>query len=165
MAERPKLSEQERADLVAFLDHELSGAAARRIETRLSLDPVMRSEANALKQSWDLLDLLPRAEPSPLFTSRTLEKVSAAKQRPAAIPANKNWKPWIVGVGWAAALFLATWVGFSAFKRVPPREPTEVELVLDIRVIENRRLYELVDDVDFLHELDHPDLFGDETSS
>jgi hypothetical protein len=32
-----------------------------------------------------------------------------------------------------------------------------------LRVIENKRLYEEGEDMDFLHELDRPDLFGDET--
>ena len=42
-------------------------------------------------------------------------------------------------------------------------EPGEKELVRDLRLIENKRFYDLVDDIDFLRQLDQPDLFGEET--
>jgi len=37
------------------------------------------------------------------------------------------------------------------------------QLVRDLRVIENHRLYEHVDDIQFLRELDDPDLFGEDS--
>lgn len=165
MPDRPPMTEKDRMDLVAFLDGELRGSAAHRIETRLSLDPQVRAEADALKKTWDLLDVLPRAEPSPLFTSRTIEKLTVAKTKPTVPgvpPRPLPWKPWALGVGWAAALFVATYVGFAGFGRATPRGPTDMELVRDLRLLENKRLYEVIDDLDFLHELDHPELFGDD---
>ena len=115
-----------------------------------------------MKKAWDLLDVLPRAEPSPEFTSRTLTRLTAAQKQPAGVIRSHHWKAWAVGLGWVASLFLATYIGFSGFSRVAPREPTEMELVKELRLIENKRLYELIDDLEFLHELDHPDLFGEE---
>ena len=47
-------------------------------------------------------------------------------------------------------------------RRVTRHEPGEAELTRDLRVIENKRYYDLVDDLDFLRQLDHPDLFGEE---
>jgi hypothetical protein len=35
-------------------------------------------------------------------------------------------------------------------------------LLRDLRLIENKRLYDLVDDANFLRLLDEPDLFGDD---
>ena len=70
------LNEQEKADLVAFLDGELNGEAAHALEAKLSLDPAARAEAESLKRTWGLLDYLPKPEPSPNFTHRTLEKMA-----------------------------------------------------------------------------------------
>jgi hypothetical protein len=36
-------------------------------------------------------------------------------------------------------------------------------LARDRRLIENKRLYELVDDIGFLRQLDDPELFGDDS--
>jgi anti-sigma factor RsiW len=154
------LSDQERAELIAFLDGELTGEAAREIENRLSRDPVWRAEAEALKQTWDLLDFLPRPEPSAHFTHRTLSLVQPS--RPLAASRGRRWQPWAFGLGWAAALLVASVGGFAGYNFLVPREPSEQELIRDLRLIENKRLYEMVDDLDFLRHLDRPDLFGDE---
>jgi anti-sigma factor RsiW len=65
------------AELVAYLDGELDPAAARKVEARLASDPHARSRASALKKTFDLLDYLPKPEPSAEFTSRTLDKIPA----------------------------------------------------------------------------------------
>lgn len=76
------------AELVAYLDGELDAAEARRVELRLASDPQARAKASALKKTYDLLDYLPRPEPSPDFTTRTLHKLpaTAAPSSPAALP-------------------------------------------------------------------------------
>jgi anti-sigma factor RsiW len=167
------MSEEEQAELVAFLDGELHGEEARAIEARLGRDPALRAEADSLKRAWDLLDFLPQPEPSPSFTEKTLSRIEPAglPRRSAALPSGVSLAgsaPWgrvALGVGWAAALLLAGWLGYRAYGWVSPREPGDAELVRDLRVIENKRLYDLVDDVSFLEQLDHPDLFGDDTGS
>ena len=73
------------AELVAYLDGELDPAAARKVEARLAKDPAARARAAELKKSFDLLDYLPKPEPSPTFTSRTLDKLPTVK--PAAVTA------------------------------------------------------------------------------
>jgi hypothetical protein len=65
------------AELVAYLDGELEPAAARRVEARLASDPQARARAAALKKTFDLLDYLPRPEPSTTFTTRTLDRLPA----------------------------------------------------------------------------------------
>src|SRR5262245_5206366 len=74
------------AELVAYLDGELDPAAARRIEARLAADPEARAKAAALKKTFDLLDYLPRPEPSPTFTTRTLERLPAVRSGAAPVP-------------------------------------------------------------------------------
>jgi hypothetical protein len=73
------------AELVAYLDGELDPASARRIETKLASDPQARAKATTLKKTYDLLDYLPKPEPSATFTSRTLDKLPAvqASNQPA----------------------------------------------------------------------------------
>src|SRR5207245_9268345 len=77
MPDPQPLTNADRADLVAYLDGELPADAQQRVETRLSLDPRARAEADAFKRTWDLLDFSPRSEPSADFTERTLTRVSA----------------------------------------------------------------------------------------
>src|SRR5262249_35376886 len=143
MSEPRPMTEQERTELVAFLDGELTGEAARAVETRLNLDPAARAEAESLKRTWDLLDFLPRPEPSPSFTERTLSKLAPAeKARSGAVPAQRpRWMPVALGVGWAAAVLLAGWLGYGGYQWAMPREPGEPELVRDLRLIENKRFY------------------------
>src|SRR5262245_34238250 len=96
------LSDEDRANLVAYLDGELEGDAAQAIEARLGADPALRAEAEALKRTWDLLDYLPRPEPSPSFTHRTLSRLSA-KETQAALKRSAGPRRWLRAAGWAAA--------------------------------------------------------------
>src|SRR4051812_16621241 len=108
MSKPPPLNEEERAELVAYLDGELSGDRARALEARLSLDPTARAEADALKRTWDLLDFLPRPEPSPSFTQKTLSRAALKPPAETAGPATKaaprrRWVRLAFVTGWAAA--------------------------------------------------------------
>jgi anti-sigma factor RsiW len=172
MAKLPPLSDEDRENLVAYLDGELSSKAARALEARLNLDAEARAEAEALRRTWEMLDHLPRPEPTATFSSRTLERVSAVQT--AVTPTKeRHWPGWALKTGWAAALVAACVLGFAGVSwygrsKSPPAEADpriEMERVLarDLRLIENKRLYELVNDVSFLRELDDPDLFGDDS--
>jgi anti-sigma factor RsiW len=164
MTKPTPLNDQERADLVAYLDGELTGEAARALEAKLSLHPEARAEAESLRRAWELLDYLPRPEPSSGFTGRTLSKLAPLRPPPpVAAPGRRwRWRGLLFGLAWAGALLLAALGGYAGFDRLVPREPTDEELLRDVRILENRRYYDLVDNVDFLRELDQPDLFGEE---
>jgi anti-sigma factor RsiW len=173
MANSAPLTEEDREKLIAFLDGELDDVSAREWEVRLRRDPQVRAEADALSRTWELLDYLNQPEPSPTFTSRTLERISVL--RPAQTTPRRpiRWQPWAFGAGWAAAVVLAFLLGYVGVSRLVPAPPVAVaqaepadldeSLVRDLRVIENLRLYETVDDINFLRELaDDPELFGEE---
>jgi anti-sigma factor RsiW len=165
MTNSAPLSDKERADLVAYLDGELAGEAARALEAKLSLNPQVRAEAESLRRTWALLDYLPRPEPSPSFTNRTLSRVAPVEPgpTPAGAQARRRRRVALLGLGWAAGLLLAALAGRAAVHRLLPQQPGERELVRDLRLIENKRFYDLVGDLDFLRRLDDPDLFGEET--
>ncbi|HVS37339.1 MAG TPA: hypothetical protein VMS17_17390 [Gemmataceae bacterium] len=162
MPDQPRLTPQEQADLVAFLDGELTGDARRAVETKISLDPAVRAEAATLKKTWDLLDFLPKPAPSPSFTNRTMEKLAPIRARAAL----RSPRPFLVGAGWAAALLAAVAAGYAGVGLLarPPANPDQ-DLTRDLRVIENKRYYDRVDDLDYLKQLNQADLFGDDAGS
>jgi hypothetical protein len=149
MSELSPLSEQERADLVAYLDGELHGEAARAVEAKLSLDPAARAEADCLRRTWGLLDFLPQPQPSLRFTHRTLQRLA-----PLRLDEQRRWqrwRTWCLGLGWMAALLLAGWAGYAGYNRLVPRlsgEPQGPD--------------EGIVDLDFWRALEAADLFGDD---
>jgi len=172
MGQKSPLSDDERSDLIAYLDGELDAKSARELEAKLNVDPRTRTEADTLRRTWAMLDYLPRPTTSVTFTSRTLERVSAF--RPVTAPSMLAGLrgPWALGLGWAAVVVVAGTIGFEAvswkMRRAPAPsvaavKPVDVDqqLVRDLRIIEHKRLYEPIDDIHFLRKLDDPDLFGD----
>ncbi len=155
------MSDDERATLIAYLDGELDEEAVRRVEARISQDPAVRAEVESLKRTWEMLDYLPRAGPSPTFTHRTVSLVTG--EHNATLQARRRRRRWLLAAGWAAAVLVAALGGFAGVTRLMPHEPTDEELARDLRVIENRALYERADSVEFLKQLDQPDLFGDDS--
>jgi anti-sigma factor RsiW len=160
MAKQQPLTEQERADLVAYLDGELRGEAARRIEARLNLEPEVRAEAESLRRAWDMLDFLPRPEASPQFTARTVSRILPVAPDMLRMPAGR--RRWVLPVGWAAAVIAAFFGGWAGYEWLIPHEPGERELVQDLRIIENYRVYEQIEDIDFVRQLDQSELFRDD---
>jgi hypothetical protein len=89
-------------ELVAYLDGELDDTAARRIEQRLARDPVGRAKAAALKKTFDLLDFLPKPEPSATFATRTLDKLPAVKSGSQPVPIPSGTLPQVPSGGYAS---------------------------------------------------------------
>ncbi len=173
MANLPPLSDEERAELVSYLDGELPKSAVRALEAKLTTNPRLRTEVETLRKTWELLDHLPKPEPSPDFASRTLDRVSTIRATPMrgirAGSVSDRWKLW--GVGWAAAVILAVVIGYESGHLLSSRtdpghqgrtKDVQPQLVEDFRVIENQRLYAHVDDLNFLRALQDPELFGED---
>ncbi len=112
MSEPTRLNDEDRANLVAYLDGELDESQAREVETKLSLDPKARAEAEAMRRTWDLLDYLPTPPPSPNFTHRTLDRIAAQKSSQVGKQGWARLRPWVLGGTWIAAVFLAAIIGF-----------------------------------------------------
>ena len=75
------MTDDDRETLTAYLDGELDEVAEQAIEARLSQEPALRAELDALKQAWGLLDYLPGTVPSNDFTHRTLDRRPHARER------------------------------------------------------------------------------------
>jgi anti-sigma factor RsiW len=164
MADMQPLDDRDREQLSAYLDGEVDPKTARAIEAKVSLDAQARQELDSLRRTWDLLDYLPRPEPSGDFTHRTLERVAGKRPRPVV-----NWRSRLLGLAWAAAVLLAALGGFEGMRWHSRNsyDNADEQLVQDLYVIENARVYEHVDDIDFLHKLanpNDPDLFGDDNT-
>ncbi|MBX7104832.1 MAG: hypothetical protein K1X57_12175 [Gemmataceae bacterium] len=165
MPKRP-ISDDDREELIAYLDGESDRAARKRVEARLNSDPRLRAEADALKKAWELLDHLPRPEPNPTFTTKTLDKLAALRPvSPSAtivLPQVSHRVPWVwaaitaggLALGWFAVGLLT---GGRSSANVRLDDPV---LVRDLRLIENLPLFHAAESIEFLHALDTPDRFG-----
>jgi hypothetical protein len=169
------LNDDEKAELVAYLDGELDELATQAVEAKIAADPDARAELDALKQTWGMLDFLPKASPSVNFTNRTLERLTlenvltpASKTVPATPSRSGSW---LAPAGWIAVLLLAASAGYFATTRFWPTvsrpEPipdSDIPLVQFLPIVEKWRWYENADDLDFVKQLSHPDLFGDDSN-
>ena len=156
-----RLSAEDRDDLVAYLDGELDGDAGGRIEQALSSSPVARHEVEMLTRTWDLLDLLPAADPDRALTERT---VAAAKALDDRVPLAERTgvrvaKKAAVAAGWAAALSAAAAVGYLTAAEWVPRESDPV--VRDLPVLQDLPRLRDASSVDFLRDLNQAGLLAD----
>ncbi|HUR53399.1 MAG TPA: hypothetical protein VMZ71_04685 [Gemmataceae bacterium] len=182
------------AELVADLDGELDPAAARKVEAKLAGDPTLRARATALKKTFDLLDFLPRPEPSPTFATRTIDQIPAVKAAVSAVavptasaPAVSSSAPILLRTGtgpavvpsrvrlWAGAVlfaglialaggYFATAVARPYFFPVTRLPDTDTVPLADLRVIERLPVYAVADDIDFVVKLSEAEYFGDNPS-
>jgi ferric-dicitrate binding protein FerR (iron transport regulator) len=183
-------AEDATAELVAFLDGELDPDAAEAVEAKISLDPAARADADALKRTWDLLDHLPRPEPSRTFTERTLSRIEpVAKSQTAAteaipaksgpvsvasatatIPCRPRYSTRrFIKVGcWLLAVLGAGLAGYFGrarytehFHQMDERD-RKAQMSGDKHLLLNLPKYRYVETKEHLLSLDDPELFGDE---
>lgn len=79
--DRRRLTPEERANLVALIDGELTEAEARALSTKLTQSATARREVELLKKTWDILDELPRPAVDDQFHERTLSYIRAVELR------------------------------------------------------------------------------------
>ncbi|HEX3314041.1 MAG TPA: hypothetical protein VHR72_04065 [Gemmataceae bacterium] len=158
-----ELGEADRETLTAYLDGELDDAATEALEARLGKDSKLRAELETMQKTWGMLDFLPKAEPSPDFTNRTIDRLTLAGQSTQLARGPGLFRRIAT---WTLACSLAAVVGIGSTAAVrhytlKPVDPDE-SLIRDLRLLERLRAYETVDDLDEIRALDQPDLFGDE---
>ena len=164
MANRPeqlRLTPDERADLVAYIDGELPEAPSRVISTKLTQSATARREVEMLQKTWELLDHLPRPQAPEQFSEKTISQIRRLEMKHHA------WEPaiaeWSARLARIAVYLLLTAVslgaGFACTRWVWP-DPT-MRLVQDLTLAERLDEYLEVGSFDFLKELAESKEFGD----
>ncbi|MFI5460380.1 MAG: anti-sigma factor family protein [Isosphaerales bacterium] len=156
MATRPdqlRLTPDERADLVAYIDGELPETHSRSIETKLTHSATARREVEMLEKTWELLDYLPRPRVTEQFSEKTISHIQRLEVT------GRLWEPvvaaWSAVVGRAmvylliGGTFLA--LGYAGTRWVWP-DPT-VRLVQDLTLADHLDEYLEVGSFEFLSQL------------
>ncbi len=160
-----RLNPEERANLAAYIDGELTETESRAIATKLSLSPIARREVESLKKTWELLEFLPRPKASLVFSERTLSSIRSLETRASSWDQTAGaWfaqaaKIVVALVVAAAALAL----GFTLTRWALP-DPA-ARIVRDLSLAEHLDEYKEVGSFDFLEELAKSKEFGTPSSS
>jgi len=149
----PRLTTDQRANLVAYLDGELDAAEAAAIEKTLAGNSTARHEVDLLSKTWHMLDVLPATKASTNFTTETLIRLKTIQYKPSL-----QEQPWFatarrgfVITGWIAALALSAVIGFNITNKWIPNP--HQQLIEELPLIENLHIYTDIKDHKFLKEL------------
>lgn len=154
MEKIPRLTESQRENLVAYLDGELADEESEQINTVLAKSPTARHDVEMLSRTVELLDLLPRPQPSEEFTRKTIASLRALAPTKPPVDFKRvamSVRRALVLGAWMGALVLSVFAGYSLTNRWIP---SESDLLLDdLQVIEQFDKYREVPDMTFLREL------------
>ncbi len=140
--------------LVAYLDGELSDAETEKVEADLMTDPVMQRRLRELQATWDMLDELPSKEPNEAFLKSTIELAVASSNKKRI-----KWHRWPIRIGAMALAFgLAAW-GAQQITHSRQMAPFE-RFVADLDFLEYARMYEKIQDFEFLQLLYESNTFS-----
>ena len=159
MADHLRLTADERADLVAFLDGELAEDRVRILEEKLTRSLSGRREIESFNSTWDLLDLLPRPPADEAFTERTLTLASERLDGDdRLVGAARDVMRRVLGVSTAlVVLTLCGLLGYAATRWAWP-DPTS-RLARELTIAERLEDYQAVGSFEFLRRLDESTLF------
>jgi anti-sigma factor RsiW len=150
--DQQRLSIEDRANLVAYLDGELTDGQARTIATKLTQSLTARREVEALQKTWEMLDLLPKPKASEDFTARTLSIATRQPDQRIASAASDVARRVGVGLAWAVAAAVLFVAGYILTSMVWPNP--SARLVRDLPIAEYLDEYRDVGSFDFLQRLD-----------
>ena len=172
--------EPDDAELIAYLDGELEPDEARKLESKLAVDAKVRTRATEYKKTFDLLDYLPKSEPSADFTNRTLTRIQPALQPGSAsshafIVSSSGVVPHVArtrsgglaAAFWIASMLVCAGLGYGAHLLARPylaAHSTEAFDQADLPMIHELPLLLGVDDLEFLRKLHAAEIFDDEPS-
>ncbi len=153
-----RLTSEQRADLVAYLDGELEESPSQEIDRILARSAVARHEVEALSRAWEMLDILPRPKASSTFTERTMSTLQLAEA-----PRNFSGHPLFatirrgsIAAVWLAALAGSAVIGFLATSDWFPNPNRQ--LLEELPVVRRLDDYEEVESLEFLRQLDQSGL-------
>jgi anti-sigma factor RsiW len=155
-----RLSPEERANLAAYIDGELTENEARVISTKLSFSPTARREVESLKKTWELLEYLPRPKASEDFPDRTLTSLRSLDAKQLTWErATSGWLAPMVKLAVCLAVAAASIAaGFALTRWVWP-DPA-VKMARELSLAEHLEEYQEVGSFEFLDELAKSKEFG-----
>lgn len=161
-----RLTQEQRENLVAYLDGELDDNPSQEIDRILARSEVARHEVEALSRAWEMLDLLPHPKASAEFTQQTMATLKLEE-----VPYSISDQPWFtylrrgsVAAVWLAVIaasgvagFLATWQWYPNPNR---------DLLEALPVVKQLDVYAEVESKEFLDALHASGLFegGDDAA-
>lgn len=162
MEESSRLSPEQRADLVAYLDGELDEETADALEQTLAHSPVARHEVDMLTRTWALMDSLPQPTPSQEFAVRTLTAIRI-DNAPVQPLAERAWvgqfRRGAIILGLVALLAAGGFAGFHVTHNLLPDR--NEQLLNDLEVIEHLDEYSDIRSLNDLKELENQKLFDE----
>jgi len=160
--EQQRLTPLERANLVAYIDGELTEVESQAIATKLAHSATARREIELLEKTWVLLDHLPRPKAPEDFTARTLTEVRrlATQGLQFQSTVSSGLRRAARAVLYTLASLLAFGLGFLLMKWVWP-DPT-ARLVRDLPIAEHLDELRDVGSMEFLQEIANDPAFQGE---
>ena len=151
--EQLRLTPDERADLVAYIDGELPDTISRSLSTKLTHSATGRREVEMLKKTWELLGHLPLPEPDDRLCERTITEIHRLEDKaPSWDPRIKRWT---VSASHGGAYLVLTLVGlglgYIGCRWIWP-DPS-ARLARDLSLVERMEEYLEVGSFDFLTQL------------
>lgn len=156
-----RLTQEQREDLVAYLDGELDDSESQEIDRILARSDVARHEVEVLSRAWEMLDLLPKPKAGTEFTERTMTTL-----RLKEVPSDFTDQPWFLYVrrGAAATIWLLAIAGAGAVGLLATWQwypNPHRELLEELPVVEQLDIYSEVKDIEFLRLLRQENVFED----
>jgi anti-sigma factor RsiW len=151
--EQLRLTPDERADLVAYIDGELPDASSRALSTKLTQSATARREVELLKKTWELLGHLSFPQVEPGFAERTITEIRQIEVKsPAWESSVRSLSSWAVQAATYAVLaILGVGAGYGATRWLWP-DPTD-RLARDLSLAEHLDEYLEVGSFEFLEQL------------
>lgn len=158
MNPRIRIDEEQRTEIVAYLDGELDPESAARIQKLLAKDADARRVAEELTIAWEALDSLGEVRASDNFTQKTVTNIQAlAETESARRPKAFDLKRGTMLGGWLLGIIAAGTTGFCLANWTMPNKSHN--LVRDVELIQSLPKYERAGSVDLLEKLKSEELF------
>ncbi len=137
-------------NLVAYLDGELNEQDMQELDEVLVQQPDARANVEQLRQTWDLLDVLPRPAVTEEFSAQTMATIQVIRDEEPPPPS-----PWprrgLLAIAWALVLSVSGAAGVLLADRWQP-DPTRM-LIAQLSVVERLETYREIGDLEFIKAL------------
>ena len=157
-------------ELVAYLDGELGDAESHHLEQQLASDPPLRTYAESLDRTWQLLDSLGEATASGEFTRKTLASLQAQPMGDDEQSARKSLAqklrssarlPLLRIALWTTAGFFGCSIGLlcSRIQRTPQTDSADIQILEQLELLQEYQKIRPVPGAEFLNQvlaLDEP---------